>query len=169
MTSHESAHAPGTPATCGHWLGAEHRHCGTKTVRLYGTGLRCPAHTPAALAGRPEPDPGPGMPAGAWTTVSPLGTSALIDARAVASGKRRSSPHVYRAAQAAVSAAPAVTDLRVDLGEQDAHGRWVRYPSADYQCPHCGWTDSASGDAVPRFAATIRDTHRPHCPNRSTV
>ena len=165
MTGPDSAHAPGTSATCGHWLGAEQRHCGTTGgVRLYGTGLRCPAHTPAALAGRPEPAPGPGMPAGAWTALSPLGTSALIDARAVASGKRRSSPHVYRAAQAAVRPTVAVTDLRVDLGEQDARGHWVRYPAADYQCPRCGWTDSASGDAVRHFAATIRQAHRPHCP-----
>lgn len=31
--------------------------CGTTTgVRLYISGYRCPEHTPAALAGRPEPD-----------------------------------------------------------------------------------------------------------------
>lgn len=31
--------------------------CGTTAgVRLYISGYRCPAHTPAALAGRPEPD-----------------------------------------------------------------------------------------------------------------
>lgn len=52
---------------------------------------------------RPEPPPGPGWPAGAWTTPSPISTSRVHDARAVASGKRRSSPHTYRAAQAAVT------------------------------------------------------------------
>jgi hypothetical protein len=42
------------------------------------------------------------MPAAAWTTPSPLNDSRVHDARAVASGKRRSSPQTYRAAQAAV-------------------------------------------------------------------
>lgn len=68
---------------------------------LFACGWRCTAHSPAAMAGRPEPPPGPGWPAGAWTTPSPLSTSALIDNRAVASGKRRSSLAHYRAAQAA--------------------------------------------------------------------
>lgn len=70
---------------------------------LFACGWRCPAHSPAAMAGRPEPPPGPGWPAGAWTTPSPLSTSRVHDARAVASGKRRSAPHAYRAAQAAVT------------------------------------------------------------------
>lgn len=88
---------------CTHWIGAEHRHChATDGVRPYLTGLRCPAHTPNALRGLPEVPPGPGMPAGAWTTPSPLNESRVADARAVASGKRRSNPQTYRAAQAAV-------------------------------------------------------------------
>ncbi|MGW0821788.1 hypothetical protein [Streptomyces sp. NPDC002845] len=88
---------------CRHWIGAEHRHCRSiENVRRYLTGPRCPLHTPSALAGKPEPPPGPGLPAGAWTTPSPLNDSRVHDARAVASGKRRSTPHVYRAAQAAV-------------------------------------------------------------------
>ncbi|MFH8752984.1 hypothetical protein ACH4GK_17685 [Streptomyces rimosus] len=74
----------------------------TGPVRLYACGRRCSAHAPWTLAGRPEPRPGPGAPAGAWATPSPQSASALIDARAIASGKRRSSPHTYRAAQAAV-------------------------------------------------------------------
>ncbi|GFH36587.1 hypothetical protein SCWH03_28180 [Streptomyces pacificus] len=90
-------------ALCGHWIGAERRHChSVDVVRPYLSGLRCPLHTPAALAGRPETPPGPGWPAAAWTTPSPQSASALFDQRAVASGKRRSSPHVYRAAQQAV-------------------------------------------------------------------
>ncbi|CAL9665867.1 hypothetical protein SUDANB145_07157 (plasmid) [Streptomyces sp. enrichment culture] len=88
---------------CGHWIGAEHRHCrSADQVRPYLTGPRCPAHTPSALAERDEPQPGPGMPAGAWTTPSPLSDSRVHDDRAVASGKRRSTPQAYRAAQAAV-------------------------------------------------------------------
>lgn len=49
---------------CGHWSGAERRHCRSgDSVRQFAIGRRCPAHTPAALAGRPEPQPGPGWPA----------------------------------------------------------------------------------------------------------
>jgi hypothetical protein len=41
---------------CGHFLGAQHRHCGSREgVRPYLVGPRCPAHTPAALAGHAEP------------------------------------------------------------------------------------------------------------------
>jgi hypothetical protein len=65
--------APGRPAAdntlpprtqCGHWLGTESRYCrATEGVRHYVGGRRCPQHTPAALAGRPEPQPGRGWPA----------------------------------------------------------------------------------------------------------
>lgn len=45
---------------CRHWLGTERRYCGaTENVDGFLIGLRCPLHTPAAVAGRPEP-PGPG-------------------------------------------------------------------------------------------------------------
>ena len=92
-----------TGSRCAHWIGAEQRHCrAVEGVRMFLPGLACPAHTPSALRGLPEPLPGPGMPAGAWVTPSPLNESRVADARAVASGKRRSSPHTYRAAQAAV-------------------------------------------------------------------
>lgn len=145
-----------------------HPH-GLKYPRLYACGWKCDRHAPWAAAGRPEPLPGPGLPEGAWTSVSPLGTSALIDVRAVASGKRRSSPHTYRAAQAAVRPASVESDLRVDLGHWDTKARrWLRYPAADFRCPqpNCDFTESASGDAVQTFAATIRDLHKPDCPSR---
>lgn len=88
---------------CGHWIGAERRYClATDGVRRFLPGFACPAHTPNALRGLPEVPPGPGYPAGAWTTPSPISDSRVHDARAVASGKRRSSPQAYRAAQAAV-------------------------------------------------------------------
>jgi len=88
---------------CAHWVGAEHRYCGsTENVRPYLVGLCCPDHTPNALRGLPEPPPGPGMPAAAWTTPSPINDSRVADARAVASGKRRSNPQAYKAARAAV-------------------------------------------------------------------
>lgn len=73
----------------------------TGTVRFYRTGWKCPAHSPWAEAGLPEPLPGPGLPHGARIP-APMSASALIDDRAIASGKRRSSPEAYRAAQAAV-------------------------------------------------------------------
>ncbi|MFE7972968.1 hypothetical protein [Streptomyces shenzhenensis] len=71
-------------------------------VRFYRTGWKCNAHAPWAEAGGPEPKPGPGLPAGAWATPSPLSDSRVHDDRAAASGKRRSKPAAYRAAQAAV-------------------------------------------------------------------
>lgn len=71
-------------------------------VRFYRTGWKCNAHSAWAEAGQDEPKPGPGMPAGAWTTPSPISDSAVFDDRAIASGKRRSNPQAYRAAQAAV-------------------------------------------------------------------
>ncbi|MCX5522251.1 hypothetical protein OG342_05130 [Streptomyces bobili] len=70
-------------------------------VRFYLTGWKCDIHAPWALAGLAEPTPGPGLPAAAWTTPSPLSDSRVHDARAIASGKRRSNPAAYRAAQAA--------------------------------------------------------------------
>jgi hypothetical protein len=72
-------------------------------VHFYVTGWKCDAHSPWAAKGLPRPEPGPGLPAGAWTTPSPLSDSRVHDARAIASGKRRSSFYAYRAAQAAVN------------------------------------------------------------------
>jgi hypothetical protein len=90
-------------AVCTHWIGSERRHCGaTDGVRRYVNSTVCPAHTPSALAGRPEPEPGPGMPAAAWATASPISDSRVHDQRAIASGKRRASPHTYKAARAAI-------------------------------------------------------------------
>lgn len=88
---------------CQQALPAEHRYCG-RPARPYRTGLCCPDHTPAALAGRPEPVPGPGYTPQCLAT--PASASALMDARAVASGKRRSTPQTYRLAQAATGRAP---------------------------------------------------------------
>lgn len=88
---------------CGHWVGAENRHCRTtEQVRHYQTGHRCPHHTPAQLAGRPEPPGGEGPLPGAWSTPTPDAASwSAIDARHIRSGKRRSNPTDYQAAKAA--------------------------------------------------------------------
>ncbi|MFE5189215.1 hypothetical protein [Streptomyces sp. NPDC056628] len=52
-----------TRPECGHWIGAEQRHCRRGDgVRRYIAGLRCPGHTPNALMGLPEIPPGPGWP-----------------------------------------------------------------------------------------------------------
>ncbi|WP_435279119.1 hypothetical protein [Streptomyces sp. 1222.5] len=72
-------------------------------LRFYRTGWKCDHHAPWAAKGLPKPKPGPGLPATAWTTPSPLNDSRVHDAQAIASGKRRSSPEAYRAAQAAVA------------------------------------------------------------------
>lgn len=138
---------------------------GLRKARPYPCGFRCDRHAPWALAGQDEPQPGPGLPASAWTTPSPINESRVADARAVASGKRRSNAQAFRAAQAAVGQRPELEpDLRVDLGHWDSkHHRWLRYPNADYLCPACGQTESASGDQVARFARHIEDEHRTRC------
>jgi hypothetical protein len=88
---------------CSHWIGAEQRHCkSTDRVRPYLPGPCCPAHTPAAMAGKPEA-PSTASPSPRSLPPSPLSNSRVHDARAVASGKRRSHPQAYRAAQAAVA------------------------------------------------------------------
>ncbi|WP_181785373.1 hypothetical protein [Streptomyces phytophilus] len=52
-----------TAPTCHHWIAAEHRHCRVvEGVRRFVIGDRCAVHSPSALAGRPEPTPGPGWP-----------------------------------------------------------------------------------------------------------
>ena len=83
--------------------------CGaTAGVRLYAAGPRCPTHTPAALAGQPEPDSKRYCaPARCYCGTCPSWTpdtayfvgETVLDTRAVASGKRRSSLAQYRSAQ----------------------------------------------------------------------
>lgn len=93
-------------------------YCGTSdTVRLYACGPRCPAHTPAKLAGKPEPDTerycapfrcycGRDVCEATVGPVEPvIGT--VVDIRAVASGKRRASLAEYRSAQANTTGATA--------------------------------------------------------------
>lgn len=94
------------PAKCTHWIGAEQRYCGTTPARRYANWTACRDHTPAAIAGQPEPPEGEGPLPGAWTTQTPQSASALIDHRAIASGKRRSNPTDYQVAQAAVKRNP---------------------------------------------------------------
>lgn len=88
--------------------------CGSSDVRLYAGGWRCPAHTPAARAGMPEPDVARycaparcycgGCPG--WTERATYVDDAqrtTVDARAIASGKRRvRSLAEFRDAQAQV-------------------------------------------------------------------
>lgn len=76
-------------------------------VRMFPTGMRCPSHTPAALAGRPEVVVDPELTAAALFARRGIkhgfqrSDSSLIDDRAVASGRRRSNSAEYRAAQKA--------------------------------------------------------------------
>jgi hypothetical protein len=92
-------------ATCTYYT-ADAGVCGTTPTRVYLQGRRCPDHTPARLAGRPETVPDPartldGIRAahGMDTTRSytPIGPTA-IDRAAIRSGKRRSTPADYREA-----------------------------------------------------------------------
>ncbi len=47
---------PETVPTCTHWIGVERRQCkAVEGVRRYVNSTVCPAHTPSALAARPEP------------------------------------------------------------------------------------------------------------------
>lgn len=109
-----------TEQRCTHWSTAQGRRCGATGARPYMTGPRCPSHTPAALAGRTEPtEATPCAPSRcycgkaacpAYTTyelrdryATAADSWAAVDARAIASGKRRSSPTQYAAAKAAVA------------------------------------------------------------------
>lgn len=102
---------------CVHYSAAEERTCGATPTRLYIQGPRCVDHTPSAERGRPEPPEGKCAPARchcgrptchAYDTYGqdPYSTQGLawaaVDARAVASGKRRASPAEQAAAKAAV-------------------------------------------------------------------
>lgn len=82
--------------------------CGCLPTKLYPAGNRCADCTPARCAGRnepPTPDPArtlDGLRKAAGIIWTFRGTdTALNDDRAIASGRRRSTPAQYRAAQAA--------------------------------------------------------------------
>ncbi|TDD37840.1 hypothetical protein E1287_07210 [Actinomadura sp. KC06] len=102
---------------CVHYSAAEERTCGATPTRLFIQGPRCVLHIPSAERGLPEPPPGtcalarchcgkPSCPA--YETYGRESYSAqslawpAVDARAVASGKRRASPQEKAAAKAAV-------------------------------------------------------------------
>ncbi|MEU4234161.1 hypothetical protein AB0F17_58645 [Nonomuraea sp. NPDC026600] len=86
--------------------------CGATPTRFY-QGDRCASHTPAALTGQPEPSGQYCAPKRCycgncpwWTPYNPYPVTSdswVTDARAIASGKRRSSPEMYAAAKAEVS------------------------------------------------------------------
>jgi hypothetical protein len=86
-----------------------HCYCGPAETRPYACGPRCRAHTPAALAGRPEPGTRRYCaPARCYCGSCPSWTpdasyfpgDTVVDIEAVRSGKRRSSLTQYRNAQA---------------------------------------------------------------------
>ena len=84
---------------------------GTEGVHLYPAGWRCPEHTPAALAGDPEPGAGRYCAPKRcycgecpwWTETTPYADGqTAVDVQAIASGKRRAkSLTAYRDAQRA--------------------------------------------------------------------
>lgn len=85
--------------------------CGCWPAKLYPAGWRCEDCTPARCAGRPEPPtPDPALTLDGFRKAAGIVWSfrrtdtALNDDRAIASGRRRSSPAAYRAARAAEEA-----------------------------------------------------------------
>ncbi len=103
---------------CVHYSDAEQRTCGATPTRLFIQGPRCLDHTPSAERGLPEPPEGrcaparcycgrPSCPAfetygrDSYAAQGGLAWQA-VDARAVASGKRRASPGEQEAAKRAV-------------------------------------------------------------------
>ena len=84
-------------------------YCGSAGAHPYAEGWRCGAHTPAALRGHPEPGSQRYCaPARCYCGQCPSWTpdtsyyvgETVLDIRAVASGRRRSSLAQYRSAQA---------------------------------------------------------------------
>lgn len=71
-------------------------------LRFYANGWKCDTHSPWADRGMAEPQPGYGA-SPRDLPPSPIADSAVFDQHAIASGKRRSSPQAYRAAQAATA------------------------------------------------------------------
>lgn len=99
---------------CHRWIGAEGRRCGAPGARFYIQGWRCPACTPAALAGEPEPGQGAYCAPKRclcgkcpwWVPYNPYAITTdswTTDARNIASGKRRASPETQAAAKAEVA------------------------------------------------------------------
>jgi hypothetical protein len=80
----------------------------TKGVRQFIPGLRCPAHTPAVLAGNKDHVPDPEQSLAAYLRraghdpvkglLTPAGPT-VVDTKAILSGKRRSNTRDYRAAR----------------------------------------------------------------------
>lgn len=137
-------------ATCRHWIGDAGRYCDTTDrVRLYLPGPRCPEHTPAAIAGRAEPPSNPPesswwvRPDGSTIPPSPIATSRLLDDRAVASGKRRSSPDRYAAARAA-------EQDRRDHEQQTRRGQTATAPDMSEAGPACPATATNLGPSTDR-------------------
>jgi len=101
--------APGQAYTGEHQCTYGWGKCGRTDTHPYVEGARCPDHTPAKLAGLPEPDSKRycmaicycgSCPHRRKQPLAPI-RETVIDLNAVRSGKRRSSPAAYRQAQQA--------------------------------------------------------------------
>lgn len=124
---------------CVHWLGAEQRRCEATPTRRYDQGPKCAGHTPAAVKGEPEPSgqycaPSrcycgrPSCPAyETYGLQDRYATHAeawgAIDARAIASGRRRSNSQDHTAAQATIQEQKAR-----DAAARRAHPDRPRHP-----------------------------------------
>lgn len=90
--------------TCQQAVDRGQRECGVTPTRHYLVGHRCVDHTPARQAGHPEPPETD--PALRWKANVPAlqSVSRVVDDRAIASGRRRSSPAAYADARRAEQA-----------------------------------------------------------------
>jgi hypothetical protein len=110
MTPETADTAPYKSRPCAHVTVAA--VCGATPTRRYLTGPRCADHTPAVLTGRANTNPDPALTLTGLRTAAglpvdaaaPMVAGALIDERAVASGRRRSGQETFRAAREAEQA-----------------------------------------------------------------
>lgn len=152
--------------------------CGaTEGVRYYLPGPCCPAHTPAALAGHPEPptpDPertmiGMMRAAGADTTRThtPAGDTA-IDARNVARGKKRASAQQVRAARAQIDGPRdgATFDSIVDMDRLNGQAKRVWDALRDGRWHTLADLAAKSQSPEASVSARMRDFRKPEYGNQ---
>lgn len=84
---------------CTHWIGTENRRCGATPARRYVNSIACADHTPARLAGHPEPPEGTCAPARhyclATPTPCPAAPTTVRPWRLLATGSRKHRGKTY--------------------------------------------------------------------------
>ena len=68
-----------------------------------------------------------------------------------------------------MSALIVVATLHITCGEQ-SRGRWIKQPTARFDCNRCFYRESVTGpERVRAFTAHIRATHRQSCPSAANT